>query len=62
MKKKHIIAALKDARSAGCSCLTSNSREICGACLASDILGMPAPRRRHGFAVKVARLVAERLK
>ena len=59
MRKRKILKALRRARSRGCSCLTWEPREICGACLASDILGESAPQRREGFARKAARMFHE---
>jgi len=62
VRKRKILKALREARSRGCSCVTRDPREVCGACLASDILGETAIHRRHGFAGRVVALVLRRLR
>lgn len=52
--KKRVLRELNQARSAGCSCITHDEREICGACLASDILRVIPPHPRHGFKARAA--------
>ena len=61
MKKKKLVRALNRAYCNGCSCLFFEEANICGACLAADLLGFPAPQRRLGFAEKVAKAVRKEL-
>jgi hypothetical protein len=62
VKKRKIMKALRKARAKGCTCMTIDSRAVCSACLASDILGQPAPRRRGGYALKIARAMTRILR
>lgn len=61
MRKKRILKKLKVAYIRGCSCVIYDAKAICGACLAGDILGLPAPDRRSGFAGTFVRKVKETL-
>jgi len=57
MKKKKLVRALNRAYCNGCSCLFFDQTNICGACLAADLLGFPAPQRCFRFAEKVSKAI-----
>ena len=56
MKKRRMVKILRQAWAKGCTCVIMFGPP-CGACLASDLLGLEPPPRQSEWAARVAKAI-----